>query len=238
MVEDILLEVKGLQASYGAVEVLHRISLNVAAGACVCLLGANGAGKTTTLSAICGLVPHKSGTVYFGGADISKRSADAIVRTGISLVPEGRWIVSGMSVEENLLIGGYIRNDRDIGVDLDGVYSRFPRLEERRWQYGGSLSGGEQQMLAIGRALMARPKLIILDEPSMGLAPQIVNLIFETIQEINRSGTTVLLVEQNAHKALSIASYGYVLESGQIEFEGSAAELLKSPRVVEAYLGG
>jgi branched-chain amino acid transport system ATP-binding protein len=237
LAEDILLEVKDLQAGYGAIEVLHRVSLKVAKGACVCLLGVNGAGKTTTLSAICGLGPVKSGTVYFGGTDISKRSADAIVRAGISLVPEGRWIVSSMSVEENLLVGGYTRKDKDIGADLDAVYNRFPRLEERRWQYAGSLSGGEQQMLAIGRALMGRPKLLVLDEPSMGLAPQFVNAIFETIQEINRTGTTIMLVEQNAHKALSIASYGYVLESGQIEFEGSAAELLKSPRVVEAYLG-
>jgi branched-chain amino acid transport system ATP-binding protein len=237
LAEDIPLEVKDLKAGYGAAEVLHSVSLKVASGACVCLLGANGAGKTTTLSAICGLVAVRSGTVLFGGADISEKSADAIVRAGISLVPEGRWIVSSMSVEENLLVGGYSRKDKDAGADLEAVYSRFPRLEERRWQYAGSLSGGEQQMLALGRALMARPKLLILDEPSMGLAPQIVNAIFEIIREINRSGTSVLIVEQNARKALSIASYGYVIESGRIELEGSASELLSSPRVVEAYLG-
>jgi len=237
LAENILLEVKDLQAGYGAAEVLHSVSLKVANGACVCLLGANGAGKTTALSAICGLVAVRSGTVVFDGAEIAKKSADAIVRAGISLVPEGRWIVSSMSVEENLLVGGYSRKDKDAGADLVAVYSRFPRLEERRWQYAGSLSGGEQQMLAVGRALMARPKLLILDEPSMGLAPQIVNAIFEIIREINRSGTSVLLVEQNARKALSIASYGYVMESGRIELEGSASELLSSPRVVEAYLG-
>jgi branched-chain amino acid transport system ATP-binding protein len=237
LAEDILLEVKDIRAGYGAAEVLHSVSLKVLSGACVCLLGANGAGKTTTLSAICGLVPVRSGTVFFGGEDITKKSADAIVRAGISLVPEGRWIVSSMSVEENLLVGGYSRKDKDADADLNAIYSRFPRLEERRWQYAGSLSGGEQQMLAVGRALMARPRLLILDEPSMGLAPQIVSAIFEIIREINRSGTSVLLVEQNARKALSIAAYGYVMENGRIELEGSAPELLSSPRVIEAYLG-
>jgi branched-chain amino acid transport system ATP-binding protein len=237
LAENILLEVKGLRAGYGAAEVLHSVSLKVANGACVCLLGANGAGKTTTLAAICGLLAVRSGTVLFDGAGISKKSADAIVRAGISLVPEGRWIVSSMSVEENLLVGGYSRKDKDASADLEAIYSRFPRLEERRLRYAGSLSGGEQQMLAVGRALMARPKLLILDEPSMGLAPQIVNAIFEIIREINRSGTSVLLVEQNARKALSISSYCYVMESGQIELEGNSCDLLSSPRIIEAYLG-
>jgi branched-chain amino acid transport system ATP-binding protein len=232
-----MLEVRNLRVGYGAVDVLEGISLSVPTGACVCLIGANGAGKTTTLSAICGLVPASSGEILLEGDEISRIKVDTIVRRGVSMVPEGRRVVANMSVEDNLLVGAYTRRDDQVGVDLEAVYRRFGRLRERRKQYAGSMSGGEQQMLAIGRALMARPKLLLLDEPSMGLAPQIVNDIFRTIREINQAGTTVLLVEQNAKKALSIASYGYVLESGRIDFEGKANELLKSSQIIEAYLG-
>jgi branched-chain amino acid transport system ATP-binding protein len=232
-----MLEVHNLKAGYGAVDVLEGISLSVPTGACVCLIGANGAGKTTTLSAICGLVPASSGEILLEGTEISRTAVDTIVKRGVSLVPEGRRVVANMSVEDNLLVGAYTRRDDQVEADIEAVYQRFGRLRERRKQYAGSMSGGEQQMLAIGRALMARPKLLLLDEPSMGLAPQIVNDIFRTIREINETGTTVLLVEQNAKKALSVATYGYVLETGRISFEGSASDLLKSAQIVEAYLG-
>jgi branched-chain amino acid transport system ATP-binding protein len=232
-----MLEIRNLNAGYGAVDVLEGVSLSVPTGSCVCLIGANGAGKTTTLSAICGLVPASSGEILLEGADIRRIAADGIVRRGVSLVPEGRRVVSNMTVEDNLLVGAYTRRDDKIGADLESVYQRFGRLRERRKQFAGQMSGGEQQMLAIGRALMARPKLLLLDEPSMGLAPQIVSDIFRTIREINQAGTTVLLVEQNARKALSIASYGYVLESGRIRAEGKASELLDSPQIVASYLG-
>jgi branched-chain amino acid transport system ATP-binding protein len=232
-----MLEVRNLKAGYGAVDVLEGISLSVPTGACVCLIGANGAGKTTTLSAICGLVPASSGEILLEGTEISRTAVDTIVKRGVSLVPEGRRVVANMSVEDNLLVGAYTRRDDQVEADIEAVYQRFGRLRERRKQYAGSMSGGEQQMLAIGRALMARPKLLLLDEPSMGLAPQIVDDIFRTIREINETGTTVLLVEQNAKKALSVATYGYVLETGRISFEGSASDLLKSAQIVEAYLG-
>ncbi|MET0445413.1 MAG: ABC transporter ATP-binding protein [Pseudorhodoplanes sp.] len=232
-----MLEIRKLSAGYGAVEVLEAISLSVPTGSCVCLIGANGAGKTTTLSAICGLVTASSGEILLEGEDIRRSAADVIVQRGVSLVPEGRRVVSNMTVEDNLLVGAYTRRDARIGADLESVYQRFSRLRERRKQFAGQMSGGEQQMLAIGRALMARPKLLLLDEPSMGLAPQIVNDIFRTIRDINDAGTTVLLVEQNARKALSIASYGYVLESGRIDAEGRASELLNSPQIVASYLG-
>jgi branched-chain amino acid transport system ATP-binding protein len=233
-----MLEVRNLKAGYGPVDVLNGISLSVPTGSCVCLIGANGAGKTTTLSTICGLLSPSSGSILLEGAEISGRAVDTIVKRGVSLVPEGRRVVSNMTVEDNLLVGAYTRKDTEVGADLDAVYRRFGRLRERRWQFAGSLSGGEQQMLAIGRALMARPKLLLLDEPSMGLAPQIVNDIFRTIREINDGGTTVLLIEQNAKKALSVSSYGYVMESGRINFEGGAKEMSKSSQIVEAYLGG
>ncbi len=232
-----MLEVRNLKAGYGAVDVLDSVSLSVPAGACVCLVGANGAGKTTTLSAICGLLPVTSGEIVLDGNVISGLKAHDIVRRGVSLVPEGRRVVANMTVEDNLLVGAYTRRDSQVGADLDDVYRRFGRLHERRSQYAGSMSGGEQQMLAIGRALMSRPRLLLLDEPSMGLAPQIVNDIFRTIREINEAGTTVLLVEQNVKKALSIASYGYVLESGRVDFEGAVNVLAQSPQIVEAYLG-
>ncbi|MDR3470010.1 MAG: ABC transporter ATP-binding protein [Xanthobacteraceae bacterium] len=232
-----MLEVRNLRAGYGAVDVLEGISLSVPTGACVCLLGANGAGKTTTLSAICGLIPASSGEILLEGREIRRLRMETVVRRGVSLVPEGRRVVANMTVEDNLLVGAYTRGDDQVGSDLEAVYRRFGRLHQRRKQLAGSMSGGEQQMLAIGRALMARPRLLLLDEPSMGLAPQVVNDIFRTIREINEAGTTVLLVEQNARKALSVASYGYVLETGRISFEGSADTLLKSSQVVEAYLG-
>ena len=232
-----MLEVRNLRAGYGAVDVLEGISLSVPTGACVCLIGANGAGKTTTLSAICGLVPASSGEILLEGDEISRIRVDTIVRRGVSMVPEGRRVVANMSVEDNLLVGAYTRRDNEVGMDLEAVYQRFGRLRERRKQYAGSMSGGEQQMLAIGRALMARPKLLLLDEPSMGLAPQIVNDIFRTISEINETGTTVLLVEQNAKKALSVATYGYVLELGRINLKAARSDLLKSSQIVEAYLG-
>jgi branched-chain amino acid transport system ATP-binding protein len=233
-----MLELRNVKAGYGPVDVLNGVSLVVPTGSCVCLIGANGAGKSTTLGTICGLVSASSGNILLEGAEINGCAVDALVRRGISLVPEGRRVVSNMTVEDNLLVGAYTRKDTEIGSDLEAVFKRFPRLKERRNQYAGSLSGGEQQILAIGRALMARPKLLLLDEPSMGLAPQIVNDIFRTVREINDGGTTVLLVEQNARKALSVSDYGYVLESGRIHFEGKASEMRKSPQVVEAYLGG
>ena len=227
-----------LKAGYGMVDVLNGISMSVPTGSCVCLIGSNGAGKTTTLATISGLVRPSAGSIQLEGVEISSDSTDTIVKRGVSLVPEGRRVVANMTVEDNLLVGGYTRKDGAIGEDLETIYKRFGRLRERRRQFAGSLSGGEQQMLAIGRALMARPKLLLLDEPSMGLAPQIVNDIFRTVREINESGTTLLLIEQNAKKALSVSNYGYVLEQGSIHFEGSAKEMSKSPQIVEAYLGG
>jgi branched-chain amino acid transport system ATP-binding protein len=232
-----MLELINLRAGYGHVDVLHGISLNVERGACVTLIGSNGAGKTTTLSAICGLIRISSGEILVNGCAVGGHSTDSIVRAGVSLVPEGRRVVATMSVEDNLLVGAYSRKDAHVRNDLLQILDRFPRLLERRTQLAGSLSGGEQQILAIGRALMARPRLLVLDEPSMGLAPQMVNEIFAIIREINRSGTTVLLVEQNAKKALSVSDYGYVLENGAITFQGTAAKLLTAPQVVDAYLG-
>ena len=232
-----MLELINLRAGYGHVDVLHGISLNVERGACVTLIGSNGAGKTTTLSAICGLIRISSGEILVNGFAVGRHSTDSIVRAGVSLVPEGRRVVATMSVEDNLLVGAYSRKDAHVRNDLFQILDRFPRLLERRTQLAGSLSGGEQQILAIGRALMARPRLLLLDEPSMGLAPQMINEIFAIIREINRSGTTVLLVEQNAKKALSISDYGYVLENGAITFQGTAAKLLTAPQVVDAYLG-
>ncbi|WP_428678179.1 ABC transporter ATP-binding protein [Reyranella sp.] len=232
-----MLEIKNVRGGYGVVDVLNSINIKVAQGACVSIIGANGAGKTTTLSVICGLISATAGTVMLQGEDVTNLPAHAIVKRGVSLVPEGRRIVSNMTVEDNLLVGAYTRTDRAVRDDLDKIYQRFPRLKERSAQYAGSLSGGEQQMLAIGRALMARPKVLLLDEPSMGLAPQIVNSIFDIIREINQSGTTVLLVEQNARKAMAVCTYGYVMEMGRIVFEGERDLLANSPQVVSAYLG-
>lgn len=235
-----MLELQNVYSGYGAVAAISDISIKVPRGACVCLIGANGAGKSTTLLTLCGLVRAFSGRIVIDGVDCAGKSTDGIVRAGVSLVPEGRRIIADMSVEDNLFVGAYSRN-RDkkphIARDLSLVYDYFPRLCERRRQYAGSLSGGEQQMLAIGRALMAAPRVLLLDEPSMGLAPQIVSGIFKTIQEINREGTTILLVEQNARKAFSIAHYGYVLEQGRIQTEGSIDALRQSAKVRDAYLG-
>lgn len=233
-----MLELEDVNSGYGTVPAISNINIVVPQGACVCLIGANGAGKTTTLLTICGLVRSFSGRIKISGVDYATMSTDRIVRSGVSLVPEGRRVIASMSVADNLLIGAYVRKNREaIGIDMRGIYDRFPRLFERRRQYAGSLSGGEQQMLVIGRALMARPKLLLMDEPSMGLAPHVVRDIFETIQDINRQGTTILLVEQNARKAFSVATYGYVLEKGKIVAEGLTEELRKADSVKDAYLG-
>ncbi|MFG1343731.1 ABC transporter ATP-binding protein [Xanthobacter autotrophicus DSM 431] len=233
-----MLELVKLTSGYGSVAAVEDIDLTVPAGTCVCLIGANGAGKTTTLLTICGLVRAFSGAVRLDGRDVTRSPADRIVRAGVSLVPEGRRVVASMSVEDNLKVGAYVRgSDPSVADDMERIYARFPRLRERRFQYAGSLSGGEQQMLAMGRALMARPKVLLLDEPSMGLAPHVVNDIFATIADINAQGTTVLLVEQNARKALAVADYGYVMEHGRVVFGDTAQALAKDPRVIAAYLG-
>lgn len=234
-----LLELKNIVAGYGNIMALKGISLAVPEGKIVSLIGANGAGKSTTMRTIMGLIKAREGEVLFQGAPLKGSKPYDIVRQGISLVPEGRQILQNMSVEENLYLGAYQRNDKaGITDDLKKVYARFPRLEERKTQFGGILSGGEQQMLAIGRAVMARPKLFLLDEPSMGLAPIVVQEIFDVIQDINRNGTTILLVEQNAKKALQIADYAYVMETGKIVLHGDAADVAANPQVTEAYLGG
>jgi branched-chain amino acid transport system ATP-binding protein len=233
-----LLDIENLTLRYGRIEALHGISITVAEGEIVALIGANGAGKTTTMRAVSGLRPVASGTIKFAGEDITNLRADLRVIRGICQSPEGRGIFPGMTVLENLDMGAYTRRDTSaIASDLDRVFGLFPRLAERRKQPGGTLSGGEQQMLAVGRALMARPKLLLLDEPSMGLAPMVIQQIFEIITEINQQGTTVLLVEQNAQQALSRAHRGYVLETGRIVKEGTGEELLHDPSVKEAYLG-
>ncbi|HYN92273.1 MAG TPA: ABC transporter ATP-binding protein [Pilimelia sp.] len=233
-----LLEIQGLTLRYGRIEALHGISLTVGEGEVVALIGANGAGKTTTMRAISGLQAVAEGTVRFAGDDITRLRADLRVIRGICQAPEGRGIFPGMTVLENLDMGAYTRRDSAaVAADLDRVLTLFPRLAERRKQAGGTLSGGEQQMLAVGRALMSRPKLLLLDEPSMGLAPMVIQQIFEIITEINEQGTTILLVEQNAQQALSRAHRAYVLETGRIVKEGTGQELLRDPSVKEAYLG-
>lgn len=234
-----MLELRQLESGYGSVPAISDINITVPDGACVCLIGANGAGKSTTLLTICGLVRAFSGKILIAGQDHTTSPTDALVRAGVSLVPEGRRVIASMSVEDNLKIGAYVRGaDPQVTRDMQAVYDRFPRLYERRDLYAGSLSGGEQQMLALGRALMARPRLLLLDEPSMGLAPQVVSDIFATIADINRDGTTVLLVEQNARKALAVSQYGYVLERGRLIIEGPAETVAKDPRIAGAYLGG
>ncbi|MGI6512861.1 MAG: ABC transporter ATP-binding protein [Syntrophomonadales bacterium] len=224
---------------YGPIHALKDVSLSVNEGSIVSLIGANGAGKTTTLKTISGLLRPKSGAIRFQGQDVTSRPAQDIVALGISQVPEGRRVFPAMSVQENLEMGAYRRKDKEgIAQDFENVFKRFPRLKERRKQMAGTLSGGEQQMLAIGRALMARPVLMLLDEPSMGLAPLLVREIFEIIKDINANGTTILLVEQNARMALSIADKAYVLETGRVVLEGEAREMLESDLVKKAYLGG
>ncbi|WP_073342627.1 ABC transporter ATP-binding protein [Caldanaerobius fijiensis] len=234
-----MLELKDLHVYYGAIHALQGISLKVEEGEIVTLIGANGAGKSTTLNTISGLNRVQNGSIIFNGKDITRMSPPDIVKLGICQVPEGRRIFPNMTVLENLELGAYLRSDKEgIKKDLEDVYRRFPRLLERKGQLAGTLSGGEQQMLAIGRALMSRPRLLLMDEPSMGLAPIIVKDIFNIIKEINQSGTTILLVEQNARMALSIAHRGYVLETGRITLEGPAKELADNPQVQKAYLGG
>jgi len=233
-----LLEIDNITLQYGRIQALHGISLQVDEGEVVALIGGNGAGKTTTMRAISGLRPVASGRIRFAGRDITNMRADLRVVRGISQAPEGRGIFPGMTVLENLEMGAYTRRDvTGVQADLRRVYTLFPRLEERRRQVGGTLSGGEQQMLAVGRALMSRPKLMLLDEPSMGLAPMLIQQIFAIISEINQQGTTILLVEQNAQQALSRAHRAYVLETGRIVKSGAGSELLNDPTVKDAYLG-
>lgn len=234
-----MLSVDNINVYYGAIHALKGISIEVKEGQIVTLIGANGAGKSTILRTISGLLKPKTGGISFEGATIAGLEAQDIVKLGISQVPEGRRVFANMTVLENLELGAYIRSDsKGIREDLEKIFLRFPRLAERKTQLAGTLSGGEQQMLAMGRALMSRPRLLLLDEPSMGLAPLLVKEIFSIIQEINKSGTTVLLVEQNAHMALSIAHQAYVLETGRISLEGNAQELAASEEVRKAYLGG
>jgi len=233
-----MLEVNDLHVFYGAIHALQGISFHVNEGEIVTLIGANGAGKSTTLKTISGLLRPRQGSILFQGRDLTKVSAPHIVSLGISQVPEGRKIFAPLTVRENLEMGAYSRSDsKEIKASMQRVFASFPRLQERLSQPGGTLSGGEQQMLAMGRGLMANPKLLLLDEPSMGLAPMLVEEIFRIIQEINAQGTSILLVEQNAAMALSIANRAYVLETGNIVLEGPAAELLENPQVKEAYLG-
>lgn len=233
-----MLKIENVVAGYGHITALKSINLEVPQGSIVSLIGANGAGKSTTMRSIMGLVKPTEGRITFEGKDITSMKTHDIVKSGISLVTEGRQILQDMSVYENLEMGAYIRKDAEINDDIKKVFKRFPILDERSYQLGGTLSGGQQQMLAIGRALMARPKLLLLDEPSMGLAPLVVNEIFEVIKEISAEGTTVLLVEQNVRQALKIADYAYVLETGKIVLSGPAEEIRHDPRVMEAYLGG
>lgn len=234
-----LLEVKDLNVHYGVIHALKDVSLEVSEGEIVSLIGANGAGKTTLLQTISGLLKKTSGDIIFVGKSLNKVSAKNIVKEGITQVPEGRHIFSGMSVYENLLMGAYLRKDKDgMKADLKDIYERFPILKDRSSQDASTLSGGEQQMLAMGRALMARPKILLLDEPSMGLAPILVKEIFNIIRDINEKGTTVLLVEQNARMALSIAHHAYVMETGKIVMFGTGKELAESKEIQKAYLGG
>lgn len=234
-----MLKVKDLNTHYGVIQALKGVSIDVKVGEIVTLIGANGAGKTTLLNSISGIVKPTSGTIEFEGKDITETRTQDIVKLGITQVPEGRRVFSGMTVYENLLMGAYLRNDKDeMKRDIDSVFKRFPILEERQKQDASTLSGGEQQMLAMGRALMARPKILLLDEPSMGLAPLLVREIFNIIEDINEQGTTILLVEQNAQMALRIADRGYVLETGKLVLSGTGEELANNDEVKKAYLGG
>ena len=232
-----LLEVRGLEVRYGGIRAVKGIDLSIERGELVCLIGANGAGKSSTLRAICGLAAAHTGSVRYDGAGVAGTPVYELPRRGLVMVPEGRGIFPQLTVEENLAMGAFTRDDAGIGADLEHQFETFPRLKERRAQTAGTLSGGEQQMLAIGRALMARPKLLLLDEPSMGLAPLLVAKIFDIVREIAAQGVTILLVEQNARLALEAASRGYVMESGAIALAGGARQLLADPKVREAYLG-
>ena len=233
-----LLELARVEVAYGGIQAVKGIDLVVGQGELVCLIGANGAGKTTTLKGICGLQPVKAGTIRYAGAEITGKPAFQLVRDGLAMVPEGRGVFGALTIEENLAMGAYARNDRAaIRNDIERVYTLFPRLKERRRQTAGTLSGGEQQMLAMGRALMSRPKMLLLDEPSMGLAPLMVQKVFETIVTVSGEGVTILLIEQNAKLALEVSRRGYVMESGEIILSGESAKLLHDPAVRAAYLG-
>lgn len=233
-----MLTISNLHVSYGGIKALRGIDINIEENQIVTLIGANGAGKSSTLRAIMNLVKKESGKVEYEGEDLTDLKTMDIVKKGIVLTPEGRRVFSDLTVEENLILGAYTRHDKaEINKDMKKVYELFPRLKERSWQKAGTLSGGEQQMLAVGRAMMVRPKLLMLDEPSLGLAPLLVKDIFDIIKEIHRQGNTILLVEQNAKKALEIADYGYVLETGSLVLEGPGQELLRNEKVKEAYLG-
>ncbi len=231
-----MLKIENLIVNYGGIEAVKGISLEVPDGSIITLVGANGAGKSTTLRSIVGLVKARSGSITLDGEELLGQATTDIVSKGITLVPEGRHVFPDMTVLENLKIGAYLRKDK-LSDDIERIYNLFPRLKERSWQAAGTLSGGEQQMLAVGRALMSKPKIIMMDEPSLGLAPIIVQGIFDIIQQINREGTTVLLIEQNANMALKVADYGYVMETGRISLTGTGAELLANEQVKELYLG-
>ncbi len=234
-----MLEVKDLQVFYGVIQALKGISFEVNEGEIVTLIGANGAGKTTTMHSIMGLIPAKAGTISYMGNVINKVPSHKIVHLGMTQVPEGRRIFQELTVYENLLMGAYIQSDKKkIKEDIESIYDKFPRLKERKNQIAGTLSGGEQQMLAMGRALMSHPKLLMLDEPSMGLSPLLVDQVFDIIKEIHKEGTTILLVEQNAGKSLAISDRAYVLENGEIAYTGTGAELMESDNIKKAYLGG
>jgi len=232
-----LLKVNGLKVAYGGIQAVKGVSLEVHQGELVSLIGANGAGKTTTLKAITGLQPPGSGEIIFMGRSIKGQGAWDLVKQGLVMVPEGRGTFTRMTITENLQMGAFVRNDKEIDADIDKVFGIFPRLKERRAQLAGTMSGGEQQMLAMGRALMARPKVLLMDEPSMGLSPIMVDKIFEVVADIHKQGTTILLVEQNASRALSLADRGYVMESGEVTMSGDAKALLNDPKVRAAYLG-
>ena len=233
-----LLKVSGLQVSYGGIQAVKGVDFEVQEGELVSLIGSNGAGKTTTLKAVCGLLPLADGDTEYLGKSIRGQGAWQLVEQGLVMVPEGRGVFARMSISENLAMGAYIRNDKAaIATDLEKVFSIFPRLKERRYQLAGTLSGGEQQMLAMGRALMSNPKVLLLDEPSMGLAPLMIDKIFEVVSNLSAEGLTMVLVEQNASRALGIANRAYVLESGLVTLQGQAADLLKNPKVRKAYLG-
>jgi branched-chain amino acid transport system ATP-binding protein len=234
---EVVLKVNGLRVAYGGIQAVKGIDLEVRKGELVSLIGANGAGKTTTLKAITGLQPITDGSVEYAGRSINGRGAYELVRGGLCMVPEGRGVFTRMTIAENLQMGAYSRKDKSIDEDIERIYAIFPRLKERRDQLAGTMSGGEQQMLAMGRALMSRPQVLLLDEPSMGLSPIMVDKIFEVVGDISKQGVTILLVEQNAKRALGLADRGYVMDSGQITMTGPADELLHDPRVRAAYLG-
>ncbi|URI08121.1 ABC transporter ATP-binding protein [Aquincola tertiaricarbonis] len=237
MTKKTLLQVKGLKVAYGGIQAVKGVNFEVAEGELVSLIGANGAGKTTTLKAVTGIQPVGAGDILYLGKSIQGQGPWDLVKQGLVMVPEGRGTFTRMTITENLQMGAFIRNDREIEADIDKVFTTFPRLKERRNQLAGTMSGGEQQMLAMGRALMARPKVLLLDEPSMGLSPIMVDKIFEVVETIHKQGVTILLVEQNASRALSLADRGYVMDSGEVTMSGEAKALLNDPKVRAAYLG-